>query len=119
MDKERDFWVVLFTGPNAECSEAAPGEGVPFKVDLQHLSRETVFEEDQGLEVFTTEELALTHGWHVEDQAGGDWRMFAPLRLTQAQIRELVFKGDPHGVCAVDSTDGEGLVIGVNGLHLV
>lgn len=120
MDKERDFWVMLLTAPNAERPKEAPGEGVPFKINLQLLSREARFEDDRELAVFTTEEQALAYGWHVEDQAGGDWRMFSPVRLTQAQIRELVFEGNPHGICAVDPiSDGESLVIGVNGLHLV
>ncbi len=120
MDQERNLWIVLLTERDAKRPEDAPGEGLPFKVNLQLLSLETRFESDQQLVVFTTEEKALAYGRHLEDQAGTDWQMFAPVRLTQAQIRELIFEGDPHGICAVDPIpDGEGLVIGVNGLHLV
>ncbi len=120
MDKESNFWIVLLTARNAKRPEDAPGKGRPFKVNLQLLSLETGFESDQQLAVFTTEEQAWAYGWHVEEQAGRDWQVFAPVRLTQAQIRELIFVGNPHGICAVDPIpDGEGVVIGVNGLHLV
>ncbi len=120
MEQERDFWVVLLIASDTERAEETSGGGSPLDVNLRLLSWEGGFEANQGLAVFTTEDRALAYGWHVEDQEVGNWRILKPLRLTQAQIRELIFEGDPHGVCAVDpSLDGEGLVIGVNGLHLV
>ncbi len=120
MDKDRNFWIMLLTARNTKRLEATPGEGPPFIVNLQLLSLDAEFESEQQLAVFTTEEKALAYGWHVEDQTDRDWQMFAPVRLTQAQIRELIFEGNPHGVCAVDPIpDGESFVIGVNGLHLV
>ncbi len=119
MNKERDFWVMLFADPRAEPPEAAPGEGPPFRIELRLLSIKP-FDDEPVLAVFSTEEKALRFGRHSEDQEDEDWRVFAPVRLTQEQIRERIFKGNPYGMCAVDPAAGRaGKVVGVSGLHLV
>lgn len=111
---------MLFSDPTAELSEVVLGDHLPLRIDLRLGSRKATFDSRPTLVLFTTQEKARAYGRHVEEHGERPWRMFALLRLTQAQIREEIFKGNPYGMCAVDpSPDGFGKTLGVNGLHLV
>lgn len=111
---------MLFSDPTAEPSEVVPGDHLPLKINLRLGSCKAPLDGKPPLVVFTTQEKALAYGHHVEEQGKGPWRMLALVQLTQAQIREEIFKGNPYGMCTVDpSPEGFGTTLGVNGLHLV
>src|SRR3712207_9134072 len=52
------------------------------------------------LPVFSSEEKALSFARHVAEQHSG--KAPTPIRLTQKEIQERAFRGDPHGRCVVD-----------------
>ena len=91
---ERDFWT-LIVEQRAEPRPAEAEAEHPFFFEMSHLhAYESV------LPVFSSEEKALSFAQHVAEQHAG--KAPTPIRLTQKELQEWVFRGDPYGRCVVD-----------------
>ncbi len=103
---ERDFWI-LIVEQRAEPTEAEAEAEHPF-FEMSHLhAYESV------LPVFSSQEKALAFAQH----AG---KIPTPIRLSQREIQERAFRGNPQGHCVVDPTpDHPGREVTVNDLHIV
>jgi hypothetical protein len=106
---ERDFWI-LIVEQGAEPRPAEAEAEHPF-YEMSHLhAYESV------MPVFSSEKKALSFAQHVAKQHAG--KVPTPIRLTQREIQERAFRGDPHGHCVVDPTPGHpGREITVGDLH--
>jgi hypothetical protein len=91
---ERDFWILLVERDDPR-SSAASGFVPFFEMSLVH-SNESV------LPVFSSEEKALAFAQHVGEQHAG--RVPAPIRLSQREIQQRAFRGNPQGHCVLDPT---------------
>jgi hypothetical protein len=91
---ERDLWILLVERDDAGSPETA-GFVPFFEMSLVH-SDESV------LPVFSSEEKASAFARHVGEQHAG--RVPTPIRLSQREIQERVFRGNPQGHCLVDPT---------------
>ena len=108
---ERNFWI-LIVEQRAEPTEAEAEAEHPF-FEMSHLhAYESV------LTVFSSEEKALAFAQHVGEQHAG--KIPTPIRLSQREIQERAFRGNPQGHCVVDPTpDHPGGEVTVNDLHIV
>jgi hypothetical protein len=108
---ERDFWI-LIVEQRAEPTEAEAEAEHPF-FEMSHLhAYESV------LPVFSSQEKALAFAQHVGEQHAG--KIPTPIRLSQREIQERAFRGNPQGHCVVDPTpDHPGGEVTVNDLHIV
>jgi hypothetical protein len=104
---ERAFWILLVGRDDPRAPEAG---GRPFfEMSLSHAY-------ESLLPVFSSEEKALAFAQHIGEQHAGE--VPTPIRLTQKEIQERAFRGDPHGHCVVDPTpDHPGREITVSDLH--
>ena len=91
---ERDYWILLVERDDPSSPEAA-GFVPFFEMSLVHS-------DESALPVFSSEEKALAFAQHVGEQHAG--RVPTPIRLSQREIQERVFRGDPQGHCTVDPT---------------
>jgi hypothetical protein len=106
---ERNFWILLVERDDPRRSPGAAGFLPFFEMSLVH-SDESV------LPVFSSEEKALAFAQHVGEQHAG--KVPTPIRLSQREIQERAFRGNPRGHCVVDPTpDHPGREVTVNDLH--
>jgi hypothetical protein len=107
---ERGFWILLVERGDPRSPEAA-GFVPFFEMSLMHS-------EESLLPVFSSEEKALAFAKHVGEQHAG--RVPTAIRLSQTEIQERAFRGNPQGRCVVDPTpDHPGREVTVNDLHTV
>jgi hypothetical protein len=91
---ERAFWILLVERDDPRSPEAA-GFAPFFEMSLVHS-------DESALPVFSSEEKALAFAKHVGEQHAG--RVPTPIRLSQSEIQERAFRGNPQGHCLVDPT---------------
>jgi hypothetical protein len=92
---ERDFWTLIVKERARPRAAEAKAEHPYFE-----MSRMSAYE--SVLPVFSSEEKALSFAQHIAEQHSG--KTPTPIRLTQEELQEWVFKGDPCGRCVVDAT---------------
>jgi hypothetical protein len=92
---ERDFWTLIVEERN-ELGAAEAKVEHPF-FEMSHLHAY-----ESALPVFSSEEKDLHFARHVAEQHTG--KAPTPIRLTQKEIQERAFRGDPYGRCVVDPT---------------
>ena len=107
---ERAFWILLVERDDPRSPEAA--RFVPFfEMSLMHS-------EESLLPVFSSEEKALAFARQIGEQHAG--RVPTPIRLSQREIQERAFRGNPQGHCVLDPTpDHPGREAAVNDLDTV
>ncbi|HZA46476.1 MAG TPA: hypothetical protein VE568_14430 [Rubrobacter sp.] len=91
---ERDFWILIVKERAEPTAAKAKAEHPYFE-----MSRMRAYE--SVLPVFSSQEKALSFAQHVAEQHSG--KAPIPIGLTQEEIQEWVFKGDPYGRCVVDA----------------
>jgi hypothetical protein len=107
---EWDFWL-LSVEQRAEPRSAEAEADHPF------FEMSAVHAYESVLPVFSSEEKALAFAQHVGEQHGGN--VPTQIRLSQREIQERVFKGNPQGHCVIDPTpDHPGREVTVNDLHI-
>jgi hypothetical protein len=107
---ERDFWTLIFE----QRAEPRPAEA-----EAQHIyfQMSDLHAYESVLAVFSSEEKALAFAQHVGEQHGGE--VPTPIRLSQREIQERAFRGNPQGRCVIDPTpDHAGREVTVNDLHI-
>ena len=105
---ERGFWILLVERGDPRSPDTA-GFVPFFEMSLVH-SGESV------LPVFSSEEKALAFAQRVGEQHAG--RVPTPIRLSQREIQERAFRGNPQGHCVLDPTpDRPGREVTVSDLH--
>jgi hypothetical protein len=90
---ERDFWTLIVK------ERAGPG-AAEAKAEYPYFEMSRVRAYESVLPVFSSEENALSFARHVAEQHSV--KAPTPIRLTQEDIQEWIFRGDPYGRCVVD-----------------
>jgi hypothetical protein len=105
---ERNFWILLVARDDPRSPEAASF--------LPYFEMSRVHSDESGLPVFSSEEKALAFAQHIGEQHAG--KIPTPIRLSQSEIQERAFRGNPQGNCVVDPTpDHPGREVTVSDLH--
>ena len=107
---ERDFWL-LIVEQRAESRPTNAEAAHPFfEMSAMHAY-------EAVLPVFSSEEKAVAFAQHVGEQHGG--QVPTPIRLSQGEIQERAFGGNPQGRCVIDpSPDYPGREGTINDLHI-
>jgi hypothetical protein len=92
---ERDFWTLIVEEREALGAAERRAEHPLFEMSQVHAY-------ESVLPVFSSEEKALSFAQHIAEQHSA--KAPTPIRLTQWEIQERAFRGDPHGRCVVDPT---------------
>ncbi len=90
---ERDFWTLIVEERDELRADEAKVEHPFFEMSQVHAY-------ESVLPVFSSEEKALSFARQVAEHHSG--KAPTPIRLTQKEIQERAFRGDPHGRCVVD-----------------
>jgi hypothetical protein len=90
---ERDFWTLIV-------KERAESRAAEAKAEYPYFEMSRVHAYESELPVFSSEEKALSFARHVAEQHSG--KAPTPIGLTQKELQEWVFRGDPYGRCVED-----------------
>jgi hypothetical protein len=90
---ERDFWTLIVEEHDELGAVEARAEHPFFEMSQMHAY-------ESVLPIFSSEEKAISFAQHIAEQHSV--KAPTPIRLTQREIQERVFRGDPHGRCVVD-----------------
>src|SRR3712207_849585 len=90
---ERDFWTLIG-------KERAEPRAAEAKAELPYFEMSRVRAYESVLPVFSSVEKVLSFARHVAERHSG--KAPTPIRLTQKEIQEWLFRGDPYGRCVVD-----------------
>jgi hypothetical protein len=106
---ERNVWILLVERDDSRSPEAASF--------LPYFEMSWAHSDESVLPVFSSEEKALAFAQHVGEQHAG--KVPTPIRLSQSEIQERAFRGNPQGHCVVDPTpDHPGREVTVSDLHI-
>ncbi len=106
---EREFWIL-----NVE--QRAEPRGAEAEAEHPFFEMSDLHAFESVLPVFSSEEKALAFARHVGKHHGG--KVPTPIRLSQREIQERAFQGNPQGHCVIDPTpDHHGREVAVNELN--
>ena len=92
---ERDFWTLIVE----QSAEPRPAEA---EAEHPYFEMSHLHAYESVLPVFSSEEKAIAFAQHIGEQHAG--KVPTPIRLSQREIQERAFRGNPQGQCVVDPT---------------